>query len=373
MLSREHLRQITVIEGNGTYFVSLYLNVNPVTNPKGDYVIWFKNALKSTAESLEKAVFKRVEKDLNAIDAYVLGNRRDFKKGLVLLSSSENSFWRKYNLSVPLKSELIVNKAPYIKPLLDVLDNYRRYAVLLVEKDSARIFTVHLGEITEYGKVHTPDVPGRHKKGGWFALSQSHYERHIEYHVGLHLKDVVKRLGSFLKDEGIDGLVVGGSEEAVLKTKELLPGAIAGKTIGNFNTGMFENTAGILKKVEPVLEKYERQKGKEMVTELINRTMKNDRAVIGVDDVLNALQEGKVKKLILLRDFSREGFQCSDCSALLAQGRQRCPYCGGKMEGEAYIVELAAQRAVEQDAVVQVVSDSEGLEKAGGIGAFLRF
>ena len=65
-----------------------------------------------------------------------------------------------------------MDKAPYIQPLLDILDNYKQYAVLLVDKESARLFLVHLGEIEEYGEVHTPDVPGKHKKRGDGFLSQ---------------------------------------------------------------------------------------------------------------------------------------------------------------------------------------------------------
>ena len=31
---------------------------------------------------------------------------------------------------------------------------------MLVSKESARIFVVHLGEVVEYGEVHSKDIPG---------------------------------------------------------------------------------------------------------------------------------------------------------------------------------------------------------------------
>jgi hypothetical protein len=46
MFSREELRDIAKMGGNGAGFVSLYLNVNPVTNPGGEYAVWVKNAIK---------------------------------------------------------------------------------------------------------------------------------------------------------------------------------------------------------------------------------------------------------------------------------------------------------------------------------------
>lgn len=373
MLSREELKDIAKIHGNGSYFVSLYLNVDPVTNPKGEYAVRFKNMMKDTVESMDKAVLKKIKPDLEAIDAYIFGNRRDFKRGLSILSSTGNSFWRKYDVSVPIKNELIVDKLPYIKPLLDIVDNYQRYAILLVDKESARIFVIHLAEITEFGEVHTADVPGKHKRGGWFALSQNHYERHIAYHVGLHLKDVVKRFDSFLKGEYIGRVIIGGSEEAVSMTKALLPKTVTDRIIGFFQAGMFEGNVGILKKVEPVLQAFERQKEIETVTELIRRARKNEKAVFGIDDVLNAVQEGRVMKLVFLRDFKYPGYSCTACRALSSQKLSACPYCKGKMQDVGYLIDLIAQKAVEQGALIEVVPESAELSVAGSIGAFLRF
>jgi peptide chain release factor subunit 1 len=372
MVDREELRELARMRSDGAYYVSLYLNVNPVTNPGGDYSIWLKNALKEAAETLDKSGLKKVEKDFNAIEAYVQSNRRNFKKGLALISSEEKSFWREYLLSVPVKNELIVEKTPFIKPLLEILDNYERYAVLLVDKESARIFLIHLGEITEYGEVHTPDVPGRHKKGGWSALAQHHYERHIDYHVALHLKDVVKRLESFLHGEEIGRLFIGGAESAVQMTMGRLPKAVTEKVAGTFHAGMFESNRDVLKKVEPVLRSFEKSARERAVRELITRAMKGDRAVVGVENVIGALQEGKVMRLLLQEGFRQTGFQCSSCGALSIRGEVNCPYCGGKMDEVNYLIDLAAQKAVEQGAPVETL-DSGELREAGNIGAFLRY
>lgn len=372
MVDREELIEIARIRSDGSYYVSLYLNVNPVTNPKGDYSIWLKNALRAAAETLDRSGLKKVEKDFSAIEAYVQSNRRNFKKGLALISSDQNSFWREYLLSVPVKNELIVERTPYIKPLLEILDNYERYAVLLVDKESARIFIIHLGEITEYGEVHTPDVPGKHKKGGWSALAQHHYERHIDYHVALHLKDVVKRLESFLRGEEIGRLFIGGTESAAQMTMGHLPKAVTERVAGTFHAGMFEGNQDVLKKVEPVLRSFEKGVRERTVRELVTRAMKGEKAVVGVEDVLRALQEGRVMRLLLHEGFRRKGFQCSSCGALSIRGEVNCPYCGGKMDEVNYLMDLAAQKAVEQGAPVETVENDE-LKEAGSVGAFLRY
>lgn len=373
MLNYEELKEITKIHTGDTFFVSLYLNVNPVMNVKDNYILHIKNMLKQTSERLDKDVLKRVNGDLEKIETYILTNKRIFKKGLTLLSSKERNFWKEFHLSVPVKNEIIVDKTPYIKPLFDIFDNYQKYAILVVGRESARLFLIHLGEIEEYTEVHTADVPGRHKKGGWFSLSEKSYERHIDYHVGLHLKDVIKQLETLMSCEHVGRLVIGGSEEAVTKVRAMLPQTIVDKVIGTFQAEMYANNNEILEKAQPVLEAFERKKEAKTVDRLLTGALKNENAVIGIEDVLNALQEGRIMRLVFLEDYKQSGLMCRNCGYLTVQHISNCPYCKGEMQKVNYIIDLAAHKAVEQGAVVEVISNNKKLQDSGSIGAFLRF
>ena len=71
MLSHEELREIAKMRAEDAFFVSLYLNVNPMTNVKNDYVIHVKNMLKQTAEGLDKIVLKKVNGDLEKIESFL--------------------------------------------------------------------------------------------------------------------------------------------------------------------------------------------------------------------------------------------------------------------------------------------------------------
>ncbi|MEC4684530.1 MAG: hypothetical protein VST71_02195 [Nitrospirota bacterium] len=374
MLNREELKDLSEIQGNENHYVSLYLNVNPITNPKGEYVLHLKNMIREVSENTEKGIYRKIKTDLEKISAYVTSNKREFRKGLVLLSSEETGFWREYNLPIPVKNLLIVDNTPYIKPLLDIVDNNPRYLILLVEKDEARIFVVHLGEIVEYGEIKTEDVPGKHKKGGWFALAEPHYQRHIDYHVGLHLKEVIKKLESFLSAERIDLIFIGGSEEAVTMFKDMLPETVRNRIKGQFTVEMFLKPDEVLKRAEPLLSVYEAAKEKKIVDELITRTLKGNQAVLGLADVIGAVMEGRVHKLVFVKDYTDSGFKCVNCGLLSVQNISKCPYCGSEMEPIEYMVELVVQRAVEQGATVEVLAyETASIKEKGNIGAILRF
>ena len=232
---------------------------------------------------------------------------------MAIITSSEKSFWKEYHLAVPVKNAIIADKTPYIQPLLDILDNYKQYAVLLVDKESARLFLVHLGEIEEYGEIHTQDVPGKHKRGGWFSLSGHRFERHIDYHVSLHIKDVIKKLESFLAVERIERIITGGSDDAVAKVREMLPRAVSEKIVGVFHAEMFANVNDVFEKVKPVISESESMAEKAIVSDLLTAAGKGQNAVIGIEDVLNALQEGRIMKLVFIKDFKDEGYECRNC------------------------------------------------------------
>ncbi len=373
MLNRTELREIASMEGKNGFFVSLYLNVDPIFNKKGDYMVHFKNMMKNSIETLDKATYKAVKNSLEKIESYVTSNKRMFKKGLVILCTSDDSFWSDYNLNVPVRNNLIINKTPYMKPLMYIADTYQRYAVLLVDKESARIFIIHLGEIVEYGEVHADDIPGKHKKGGWFALSQNHYERHIDYHVGMHLKEVVQKLDSFISSEYVGRIIIGGSDEAVAMVKRMLHKTALDKIIGTVKIEMFASSDDILNKAGAVVSEYEKDKELETIETLIASAMKNENAVLGLNNVLNALQEQRVMKLVFMRNYKENGYSCSSCGYLTAQKVDPCPYCSKEMEEVDYMVDLAGEKAIQQDALIEVTEENKLLKESGGIGAFLRF
>jgi|Deesub1362B_J571_1020462.scaffolds.fasta_scaffold00036_26 peptide chain release factor subunit 1 len=375
MLSREELKELTDISENGNFYVTLYLNVNPTTNQRGEYVTHLKNLVKETEKQTDKNILKKVKKDFEKIESFINTNKREFKKGLVIISSQEVSFWRTYHLSIPVKNLLVVDKTPFINPLLDIIDNYPRYLILLIEKEFARLFIVQLSEITEYVRIHTPDVPGKHKKGGWFALAETHYQRHIDYHVEIHLKEVEKTLEECINKEKIDIIFIGGHEEVRKKFINLLPQQIKEKIHGEFNAQLEITPDEVLKKVSPLLEDYERQKERKILDTLITKVLKGDAAVMGLEDTLNAVMEGRVHTLIFDREYRSKGYRCEACGFITVQEVQKCPYCSSiQIQVVEYLVDFIAQKAVEQGAKIEVIAYENGLmREKGGIGAILRY
>lgn len=374
MLNLEEIKEMASVNPDGEYYVSLYLNVDPHTNPRGEYLISARNMLKETEGKLPREVFKKVRADLRAIEDYfAVLTPREHKKAIALISSSEKGFWKEYRLAVPVKSGIFVDRTPYLKPVFDLMDRHRRYAALLVAKDRARIFVIHLGEIEEYAEVRSEGVPSRQAGGGWYALGQDRFERHTDYHTGVHLEDVARHLQSFMERQKTEILFVGGPEESLAMGIEWLPSPLRSKIGGTFSAGMYEPGDQVLSRLEPLLSEHEGKKDEGLVDELITRAFKNKQAVLGVDDVLTMLQEGRVMTLVVDSDYTQRGYICTNCKALFSSRPERCRYCQGRPEEVDHMADFIMQKTVELGGDVDVVPGNDKLKNAGKIGALLRY
>ncbi len=389
MLTLEELREMASIDSDADYYVSLYLNVDPLANPRGEYLVEFKNMVKDAAEKTEKPAYKKIKKDLEAIEDYFIGSKREFRKGLCLISSRGGGYWKEFHLPVPVKSRLIVDKVPYLKPLIEIMDAYRRYIVLLLDKENARIFVTGMGELVEYTEMHAPDIPGRHKEGdsrrgesvrstkgetilATAILGDKSQERHVAVHVGIHVNDVVGHMERIMEGQAVEGIVTGGPEEVLYMAIDRLPERFRELIIGTFAAGMYETGMDVLKKAMSVTEGHKHKRDAEKVDELMERTLKDQQAVLGMEDVLFMLEEQRIMELLVDSDFSQPGYFCRNCRALSA-GAGTCPYCKGPFEKVNYMASLVMQKTVELGGRVSIVYGNEKLRNAGGIGAFLRY
>ncbi|MCX8034265.1 MAG: hypothetical protein N3A00_02970 [Thermodesulfovibrio sp.] len=372
MFERKDLEELEKFNSEGELVVSLFLNVSPQERKRGGYLSKFKNFSKVIPE--DKILY--VKNDIEKIEKFLQAERESFKKFLILYSCSKKGLWQRYDLNIELKEELIVEKTPYTSPLFDLLDNYQKYGVLLVDKRSARVFLVFLGDIEEYGMIHHDHVPGKHKKGGWFALAEKRYSRHIEHHVKMHLKDVIDKFGDFLKDREIRRIVVAGPDEAIYELMRILPENIKQKIVGRTFIEKHAAAEEVIEKVMPIINEYEQMKESKTLSDLITRARKNDNAVLGIDDVMKYLRDRRVMKLIVPKDYKIEGNVCFSCGFATQQEVDCCKECGSCIMKAYNLIEKAIEMALQSGALIEVVKDEKErnlLIENGNIGAFLRF
>src|SRR5207245_2033727 len=109
-------------------------------------------------------------------------------------------------------------------------------------REKARIFLAKMGQIREVSDLFD-DVPGQHEQGGW---SQARYQRHIEEHVGRHLKRVAEVLLRFFKRRNFDHLILAGPEEILPQFEQALHDYLRQRVVARTTLAMTATPADVL-------------------------------------------------------------------------------------------------------------------------------
>lgn len=368
---QELLRELVAFDGGADLVLSAYLNLTPDRQVQRTYRVAFADLIKRLAPQLDERAHAALEREAARVRAY-LEAEPPGSRGLAVFSCMPRRLWQAVPLPVIVAESVQLGRRPYVRPLLDVLDEYERYAVALVDKEKARLFTVYLGAIEEHDQVFDV-VPGKHDQGGW---SQANYQRHHEAHVYWHLKRVAAELSVLLRRRPFDRLVLAGPEEATNGLRKLLPRALKARLAATFSAELFATEQEILERTLAVEREVEREAEEHLVRELCETVGAGGPAVAGVAPTLEMIWLGRVHKLIVAQGLQLPGSECPTCGRLTPDRPPTCPSCGASPMPLSDIVERAIERALEEAGTVEVVHGppARRLHDVGsGLGALLRF
>jgi peptide subunit release factor 1 (eRF1) len=271
-----------------------------------------------------------------------------------------------------VQDHLAWESTPDVAPLLDVVDEYERYAVALVESNRARLFTVFMGSIEEHAALRDREVPSRHDRGG---VSQSHFQHHHDLHVLWHLKRVAGRLAALFRRRPFDRLILAGPEEVTSELRPLLPNPLARRVAAVVPLETYADEQEILEKTLEIEARVEREAEERLVQELFETAGAGGRATRGVTPTLEALWLGEVRTLVVADGAQGEGSECPNCGRLEPGDVGICPACGSAMRPVHDVVHRAMALTIEQAGRVEVVHGDAArrLLQVGGLGALLRF
>jgi peptide subunit release factor 1 (eRF1) len=219
------------------------------------------------------------------------------------------------------------------------------------------------------------DVPSKHSTTGTDHIwSQGQMDRDRVNHLRSHARRVVDELSAVMDRLRLARIVVGGPVEATSAFMAELPKRLEQMVIGTVSASLEAPDDKLLDELRAIQQKSEHEDEARMVESMITAAKKGDRAVLGVAETLLAIQQGRVYRMIVARDYRVEGKECGACHTLVTGGELECSFCGGKLEPAPDLINRASHRVLEQGGRVQLVS-GEAASKLGsaGIGAILRF
>ena len=378
MISHDDLRQLQHYpSGNDSFILSLYLNVDQSDAAN----------LNRGFETRVDGLFRRVAEDQNSHEdskqnfetecQRIRQFLRDYVpkgKALVVFSDSRHDFWWQRDLQVELPTGLRWSAKPWVRPLLEVIEEHDRFGVVLIGKQHARILVVDAAGMEQQAEILS-DVPNKHATTGTDHIwSQGQMDRDHTNHVQSHAKRVADELAAIIDRMKMNRIVIGGPVEATSMFTGTLPKRIQQMIIGMISTPVDASHDRLLTELRAVKEKAEQEDEAKIVDAMITAAMKGERAVLGVSETLGAVHQGRVYRLVIARDFHVEGKECDSCHVLVTETSEKCSFCAGKLEAAPDLINRASHRVLDMGGKVQLVSGEAAVKLAdAGIGAVLRF
>jgi peptide subunit release factor 1 (eRF1) len=153
----------------------------------------------------------------------------------------------------------------------------------------------------------------------------------------------------------------------------LLPPHVQRKIIDIVPLDQHDSHDRILHVAREALERHELSADRETIHLLLDSATGGGLGVIGLPDILAALNAGRVHTLVMNSDFQQLGWRCQDCDSI-EHGTElppQCTACNRPVRavelGEAMVTEV-----LRCDGFVQPVAPDARLAQYDGIGALLR-
>lgn len=364
-LNRDAIRTLAGFKGKDAPVVSLYLDVDGArwVRPH-DYEAELDRMLRRVVDTEPGAA-----EDLAKIGAFVkAGIDRSRTKGLAVFSCVGGGLWQVMDLPVPVRNQLVVNATPHVRQLESVLNNNRRFGLLLVDRQRARLFVFELGELRDRSEVF--DQLPRHEddRGDW---DKDHVRDHTADVAQHHFKRAADVAFEVFKAQQFDHLVIGGPDEVVTAFERHLHTYLKDRVAARINLPVASSDSVIREAALAVAASVERASEAELVGRL-REAVGGGGAVAGLADTLRALVERRVDTLVVSDGYVAPGWRCRGCGHIATLGRS-CPLCGIDMAEVEDAVEEAVEEALNQSCRVEVCVDNADLDVLGRIGALLRF
>lgn len=311
-----------------------------------------------------------VVKDLNRIEEFVKGDLdRSKTRGLAIFSCAAHDLWRVFPLPVPVQNRVVINSTPAVSQLEAVLEESEALAVLLVDKQRARLFVFELGVLVERSELFD-ELPRDYDTRG--ERDQGDVAPHVDALRHQHLRHAADVAWQISQEVGFSHLAIGAPEPLARELETLLHPYLRERLCGRVHVPVLASLDEIRDAAVELELRVERRREAAIVQRLREAVASGRRGAAGLSAVLDALADRRVERLLVSQGYQAPGWRCASCGRLAAVGR-RCARCNTDMEPVDDVVEEAVEEALSQSCRVEICVGNADLDVLGRIGALLRY
>ena len=372
-LPNQLLDRLLSFEPTPAPVISLYLDARVNENGQRTFMPFVRKQLNERVKTYDVQSEERqsFEEDFVRIMRYLEHEVSDSVQGVAVFACSAAKDWFEVgDFEAPFeRNRVFVSDRPHVYPLARLIDQYRRYAVVLADTNRAQIFVFAAGRAVDRQDVQ--NVKTKHAKvGGW---SQARYQRHEQNYHLQHAKEVVEMLEKIVREENIEHIILAGDEETVIPLlRAQMPKTVEEKVIDALSLGIDTPEHELLDESLTAFRRHDSLSDMEKVQRLLNEYRADDLGVAGVPETLAALSNGQVEEMLIAAKPESIQYDEEEVKKVLELYRDEEPL-PDELDQRSVADELVKRANTLSSATVTFIEDSTRLELLGGVGGFLRY
>jgi peptide subunit release factor 1 (eRF1) len=386
MITREQIHELAQFEDLGACALSFYFQPTPPRNKAHkEEAILTKDLAREALRQLEsqsngtgknrsKDKYESARRDLDRIVRLSQELRGNGARAKAVFACGSHAFWREYDLPAQLSgTQLRVNRHFHLKPLAQLLGAFPSLGIVLVDRHRARLFGLHLGELTERMDFFHP-LTRRGRGDGFGGYDAGHAERRVADDALHHFKFIAEFLKDALEKDMFENWIVGCQDIHWSQFESQLHSYARQKLLGRFSAEVAHvSLEEIRSQAEQIFADVQQRRCEDAVRETLSQARGNARGVTGLRRVLNSLELGEVQTLLVGQNYHAQAVECSGCGHLDAHLVSFCPVCGRETREVQDVGEAILPWVIRQDIELFYIKDDPEFDKVGNIAALLRF
>lgn len=377
MITRDEIRQLAQVESPAACAISFYFQPGtPQDKSHREEAILVKDLVREALRKAERSGnHLHLRDDLQKILQIAERLHGNHSRGKVIFASHEQGVWQELDVPPRLgKSQLTVNSRFHLKPLVAAYAGYPRVCISLVDSKKARIFALQEEELIQKPDLYFGELPRSGKSDGFRGYDAGHRERHVENEILQHFKQFADSLHLLRNQVRFDLLLVGCRDEAWPEIMPNLHSDVKRRLVGRFlvDPGA-ASPQEVRQHAERMLKEFLESEKQALIREVIGEAQRNGRGALGLRHVLNALERQEVQTLVVGRDFQAHAVECTNCGHLDTRMVRTCAVCAHETREITDVSDVLVDLALRNAAEVRFIDGDDDLEKAGNVGALLRF
>ena len=265
-----------------------------------------------------------------------------------------------------------LGKSFTVAPLITQQDGQPRIAILLANRDHARVSLLKTGEISDGGDLLAFST-GKVRMAG--ARKSSHIERSKE-DLRKHFSSIGSQLLGSHQRGGFEGLVVGCRDDLWPEIEAGFPSDLKRIVLGRFCADAGADTPQEVHEIaEKVIARHDRNELREVATKAVEEAGANRLGAMGLADVVQALERNEVRVLLLPDPRARLNVAarlCPRCGHLDLESGNTCPLCSAAMRRYPRADEALVRKAMAGGTEIRSLRHTSA-HPEDEIGAWLRF